>query len=107
MRPFTILGDIPIRKSEDDELYRSEFVDSLTEFIKELPSNHKNTVGICGPWGCGKTSIANLIKNNLNLNKEKHVVIDFDPWLFSDHTDLTRTFLLHLYKNICSSKVCS
>ena len=48
-------------------------------------------IGLQGPWGCGKTSVVNLICNELNDN-DKFVVSKFNSWLTSDKASLIAEF---------------
>ena len=58
------IADDPIDKLEEDSLDTLKYATSLSEFITacETPL----TVGIQGEWGSGKTSLMNMIKQQLN-----------------------------------------
>lgn len=78
----------PIVKEDDDILHRSDVVDQLVHTIESL-DNSSHAIGISGKWGSGKTSVINLFKKKVD---PKHIIVDFDPWIFSDQADLTKQF---------------
>ncbi len=76
--------DIPIISSKDDKLDRSKIVDSIITAINSHDGKHSLTIGIEGPWGSGKTSIINLVKDKIESDKDhknKYVILDFNPWM--------------------------
>lgn len=88
-----LISDNPIKKAEADLLERNH---SAEEFVKHIFSfDYKEglVVGVCGEWGCGKTSYINLMRPEL---EKKAVVIDFNPWLFSDTHNLVSLFFTEM-----------
>ena len=55
--------DVPSKSHSDDHLGVKDHADTLTKFIKECGS--PIAVGIQGEWGSGKTSLLNIIHDNL------------------------------------------
>jgi predicted KAP-like P-loop ATPase len=55
-------------------------------------------VGICGPWGSGKSSILNMMVGELEKvrRKSRPVVFRFNPWLYSGRDQLLQAFLQQL-----------
>lgn len=87
-RPVDILGN--------DEFQIEPYVTGLAEFIEECDT--PMTIAIQGDWGCGKTSIMNMIRGYL---KEQRDIVDvwFNTWQFSQFNmddQLVVTFLQHL-----------
>ena len=59
-------------------------------------------VGVTGPWGSGKSSIINLLRERLKAIHPGTVVISFDPWLISGRNDLISEFFNELLTTIKS-----
>lgn len=66
-------------------------------------STHQATglvVGLTGEWGSGKTSILNLLTEELRRRHNEIALLRFDPWLISGSEDLTRQFLADLFRAV-------
>lgn len=92
----------PIRSSGDDKLDREQFIRRLgTALIN--PGTKKSTgivIGITGPWGSGKSSILNLLREHIRTEYEEAIVVPFDPWLVSGRNDLISAFMVELLGTI-------
>ena len=91
-----IFNDLPIENKEEDILGRDKFATKIVNIISMYAEAHKEdgaglVIGLQGPWGCGKTSVVNLICNELNDN-DKFVVSKFNSWLTSDKASLIAEF---------------
>lgn len=103
-----ILGnsDRPINKYSDDEFQIRPYVEGLAEFI--LDCETPMTVAVQGDWGCGKTSMMNMVRDYINPDGKSDDVVDvwFNTWQFSqfnmDQT-LSVTFLQHLVNELSRS----
>ena len=62
--------DQPNANFDSDSLNIKPHADALTNFIERCDT--PITIGIQGEWGSGKTSLLNLIENNLNGDNPKH-----------------------------------
>lgn len=96
------LIDQPITKEENDLLNRNiNAKDAVEKLVATNPENEAFTFGIIAPWGDGKTSFMNLMKEYLNKKyKGEFVIMDFNPWYYSKKSDLT-----HIFLNELSSKL--
>lgn len=92
---MTASGDNPIKKGADDRLQRRSGAGSLARDIREVDASEGFVVGIVGPWGSGKTSILNMVREFLKQEPEL-AVIDFNPWLFSGTDELVEAFFREL-----------
>lgn len=54
-------------------------------------------VGLVGPWGSGKSSLLNLLEEELARREPKPVVVRFEPWLISGRDDLVLALLTEMY----------
>lgn len=92
--------DKPIEEFRKDEFDISSYVIGLSEFIKECET--PMTVAIQGDWGSGKTSMMNMVRDNLNM-QESIIDVWFNTWQFSQFNmdeQLILTFLRHLIKQL-------
>ena len=56
-----ISPDLPITKSSEDKLNRESFAESLANVILQSTFPTSFTVGLYGAWGSGKTSLLNMV----------------------------------------------
>ena len=85
--------DNPIKTKEDDLLNREPVAIRVAEEINRFCSGGSSeslVVGIEGDWGSGKTSLINLILENLKPSDV--LIIKFNPWNFSDQNELIKDF---------------
>ena len=73
------LTDEPIMSLSQESLGVKDYVDALSEFMKECQT--PMTISIQADWGVGKTSMMNLVKENIATQKIK--TIWFNTWQFS------------------------
>lgn len=103
-------SDRPILNSEDDLLSRSSFAKKLAHTLMRFKTEDTFTLGLFGKWGSGKTSLINMIlqeissvEENLN-NEEKLIVVHFEPWNFSDTNQLLTQFFVRLSNEFRNKK---
>jgi hypothetical protein len=102
-------ADQPIRKPEDDRLDRGPFAGQLARAIRSWRGEFSLVIGLCGEWGCGKTSIKNLTLARLDAQpvprpwcerswrwltrrRDPKRVVEFNPWEWSGSDQLARSF---------------
>ncbi|MGC6360194.1 KAP family P-loop NTPase fold protein, partial [Bisgaard Taxon 45] len=86
---MTLIGDTPIKNTDKDLLDRTSSAEAFAKHIFSFDYQEGLVVGICGEWGSGKTSYINLMRPILQKNS---IVIDFNPWMFSDAHNLVALF---------------
>ena len=59
--------DKPIDKAEDDLLSRNDFAIKLARSISSWQNKESWVIALTGEWGSGKTSVKNLVVNELEL----------------------------------------
>lgn len=85
----SLLQDKPIRSISDDRYNRGEYVRNLALGLCRFTGQGSLVVGIQGPWGSGKTSLKNMLVEQIAAissdgeDNEKVRVVEFDPWLYS------------------------
>jgi energy-coupling factor transporter ATP-binding protein EcfA2 len=87
----TNLGDNPIQRIDEDRLERRAGAISVAADIRELDATRGYVVGIIGPWGSGKTSLVNMIREQLEA-EPAIPIIEFNPWMFSGTHELVESF---------------
>ena len=83
------LFDVPITHKNQDCLHRFTFARDLAKVIKEMPKMPSPyVIGLYGRWGEGKTSVLNLVREELDYDHEEldydHglIRIDYNPWIY-------------------------
>lgn len=106
---MTYSSDKPIKKISEDLLGRAPFSFQLANAINNYNEDSGLVIGIYGGWGTGKTSIINMLENEiLNLEEDKTIFIRFSPWNYSDKDNLIRLYFesLKIKLNIqCNKKI--
>ena len=78
------------------KLNRSSFSEQLAQAILSYKSKDNLTVGLYGKWGTGKTSIINMvlevIENETKDDTDKPIIVKFNPWNYSDRTQIISQF---------------
>jgi predicted KAP-like P-loop ATPase len=92
-----ISSDSPISREKEDRLGRSSFAQALAKAAIDFDGVDSFVVGIHGKWGAGKSSVLNLIAEELaRSSKDQSQTIDvvrFNPWNFADQNQLVLQFL--------------
>jgi len=95
----TNLIDQPVdRYDEDEPLGLSKYAKALTDFIIDCET--PITVGLQGDWGVGKTSLLNMVKDELGpkgRRKATYPTIYFNTWQYAqlDQEDHLTVAMLH------------
>lgn len=95
-KPTTAPGvtpDEPIRSSSQDKLNRTGFAAELARAIMGFEGTDSVVVGVHGRWGTGKSSLLNLLAEQLDkASGQPPLIFRFNPWGFSDQEQLTARF---------------
>jgi len=97
------LRDNPIDAVEEECLGLDVFARALTQFVARCET--PMTIALQGDWGCGKTSMMNLIRNNLRDTRTG--IIWFNTWQYSQfkqEENLPMLLLSHLVNAIGSTE---
>lgn len=93
-------SDKPISNENEDELNRMPFVKRLSKSICNYDSQDCLVIGLMGGWGSGKTSILNLTFSEIKKEKDNWILIDFNPWYFSNQDNLILQFFNRLLNEL-------
>lgn len=89
-------SDRPIESANQDLLGRSTFSKQLAEAIFKYGGKDGLVIGLFGKWGTGKTSILNIVVNEINSLSEdscdKPIIVKFSPWNYTDKDNLISLF---------------
>lgn len=89
-------SDKPIKYSKQDLLGRTTFSKKLGEAIYGYDANDGLVIGLYGKWGTGKTSILNMVINEINdlstKSDDKPIIVKFAPWNYTDKDNLISLF---------------
>ena len=95
-------SDKPITLKDDDQLGRNGFAALLAQSLLNLNTQDTFTVGLFGKWGSGKTSIVNMMLNEIEEQQngcpegERLIAVHFEPWNFSSTDQLLSQFFIRL-----------
>lgn len=98
--------DKPINNLREDKLGRSSFASQMAEAIWSFKTEDSYAISLQGKWGCGKTSVLNMVVEEIKrLSKEsdeknKVVIVQFNPWNFTDTGQLINQFFLTINKEL-------
>lgn len=99
-----ICNDLPIHSASEDKLNRKSFAQSLAKVLLEYSAPSSFSVGLFGEWGSGKTSLINLVLDDIERIDERTVIVRFNPWLCSDSKQLITQFFKQLARAIKMKK---
>lgn len=104
-----LLIDTPIRSSAKDDLERAPVAHAFARSILELDASQGLVVVFLGPWGHGKSSFINLMREEFEGISEESdptpeesetrralTVIDFNPWMFFGSDQLVDFFFTQI-----------
>lgn len=98
-------SDAPIKRKEQDILSRGPLVAMLLELIKGFPVNDvARYIGLYAPWGDGKTSVINLLKERVNAcdDRNRILFVEFEPWKYQSQENLPLVFFKRLSEQMMS-----
>lgn len=89
-------SDRLIETVDQDLLGRSTFSKQLAEAIYKYSGKDGLVIGLFGKWGTGKTSILNIVINEINIlakgSGDKPIIVKFSPWNYTDKDNLISLF---------------
>lgn len=96
-----ISGDVPSL----DLLDRRSFAASSIALLERLRTQSASSViALIGSWGAGKSSVLNMIRNELSVPEgsveDAWIVVDFNPWHYQDLPSLQTGFFRELHSSL-------
>lgn len=95
-------ADRPIMSSQQDRLGRAVFAKYLARCMLDHKDPESLVIGLHGGWGSGKTSLINMILEELRFassnmfDDEKPIILNFSPWSYSGQGQLIYGFFRRL-----------
>ncbi|MES2217437.1 MAG: P-loop NTPase fold protein [Pseudomonadota bacterium] len=95
-------ADRPITSVQQDRLGRSTFAKYLARCILDHKASESLVIGLYGTPGSGKTSLINLVLEELRyaasnmFDNEKPIILNFSPWSYSGQGQLIYGFYRRL-----------
>ena len=93
---YGMIPDEPITSAEDDLLNYHRDALNLYKTIKSFSANSSHSIGIVSPWGSGKTSYMNMVKEL--MRNDQFIIVDFNPRHSKDAKFIQKDF----FKELCS-----
>ncbi|WP_419677556.1 KAP family P-loop NTPase fold protein [Aliarcobacter lanthieri] len=90
--------DLPIKDIDNDKLNFLPFAKKVATGIKNYKQDETFIISLEGKWGSGKTSLMNLIENEIKDDVE---IMHFNPWLLTDIRQVIKLFFDELIKVLC------
>src|SRR5260370_6816215 len=95
--------DAAVNAREHDYLNRWPIAREIYGIATTGPRDWSVRVGIYGEWGTGKTSVLEFIRSM--AQRDKQIVVTFNPWQHSTRDALWRAFLLAIFKHPTFAKL--
>lgn len=89
------IADQPIASKSEDQFNRAPFATRIAETLATRSDPSSIVIGLYGPWGDGKTSVLEMMQEELKTHGEI-IVVRFNPWHFQTEDLLLRGFFATL-----------
>lgn len=92
--------DKPIESAKHDTYNRDLFATDIAAQLCLQEADSSIVIGLTAPWGYGKTSCLNLIREKLYTTRPKPIIIEFNPWIVCSVDALLESFFAQFLANI-------
>ena len=97
-------ADRPISGRAEDRLGRGPFASRLATAIASWKGQESLVIGLYGSWGSGKSSVKNLVLENLAEQRAVFPqVLEFNPWQWRGHDEVSAAFFREILQKIGSA----
>ena len=86
-------SDYPIESCSDDALGKASVARRIADQLAHAPMDHSIVFGLHGPWGSGKTSLLNMVCEELESADNSPIIVKFNPWNYPSSENLVTPFL--------------
>jgi len=94
-----VISGNPITARDQDRLGRSVFADQIAARLRATEVDDGLVVAVMGPWGTGKTSVLNMVVQQLQADPAR-IVLTFNPWMFSGRDQLIAKFFEQIAQQV-------
>jgi predicted KAP-like P-loop ATPase len=85
--------DRPIVSRDADIFGRMPFAEYIAAAIRGWTGNDSLVLALCGEWGTGKSSLKNLVVEELRSKpQESPYIVEFDPWQWAGQEQVAQAF---------------
>jgi KAP family P-loop domain len=105
-----LYADKPLERRDPearDALRLGAYAAALALLMDQKSTDTPLTLAISGPWGSGKSSLAEMVKYRLRFGSDwnaSHVVCEFDAWAHDDAPSLGTAFAAAVAKSVNSAR---
>ena len=101
--------DLPIERPEQDLFGYGLFADTIAKCILGIKKPNGGVIAIHGPWGSGKSSLINLVCNNIRNQKfsepdKMPIIIPFNSWCYRTEKGIVAGFFKELHSGLVNWK---
>lgn len=93
-------SDRPIDGAHEDLLGRGFFSKRIATAIANIQTNESIAIGLHGAWGSGKSSVINMIVEELEKYDSDVIVVRFNPWNRIEDSNLAAEYFQVLKESI-------
>lgn len=90
--------DLPLDNGNKESLGRDIYAKQLARLIYGQKFEKAFSLGILGPWGAGKTSFINMMKDE--MDEDRTVLVDFNPFYNNDDKSIIEEFFKILSQSV-------
>ncbi|MBV1911746.1 MAG: hypothetical protein KUG78_20810 [Kangiellaceae bacterium] len=87
-------SDRPLKRGDPDALNLGKIASDVTAFLSNPKTSAPLTLAITGPWGCGKSSLMNLIR--ADLKDRGFLPVWFNAWHHQKGEQLLASLFAHI-----------
>jgi predicted KAP-like P-loop ATPase len=102
--PEMIIADVPIRSASEDLLRRVPFATRIADVLAASNIRDGRVFAIRGSWGYGKSSLKNLIIEQLSGRTPTPLWLEFNPWQWGDSDTITRALFTEMASKLGGSQ---
>ena len=101
--------DKELRDNAHDAFGHQQYANALKDLIESSSNETPFSIGLLGPWGTGKSTIKELYRHDLAIDKtgsrgqrrsDRTHVITFNAWRFGGEHDLKRSLLREAFRQL-------
>ena len=98
---LTLTVDRPIAGKSEDRLGRGPFASRLAAAIAKWNGDDGLVIGLYGSWGSGKSSVKNLVIEELSvLGSDAPDILEFNPWQWRGHDNVSAAFFREVLRKL-------
>jgi predicted KAP-like P-loop ATPase len=89
-------ADRKLTEIDEDRLGYAPLAEHIARVIAASPHDEGLVIAVYAPWGAGKSTFLQFVRQSLGEREQAPVIVDFNPWWFSGEEDLAGRFFAQL-----------